>query len=167
MVYLEHPFAPIFNEKSKVLILGSFPSVASRKQNFYYAHPQNRFWKIMAHLTRTDPIPTDIEGKRSMLLVHKIALWDVIQSCNIKGSSDNHISNVTSVNLFFLLESALIKHIFTNGHKAYQLYNQYLSQNIRCPVSKLPSTSPANATYGLEKLIHHWNIIKSFTIASQ
>ncbi|MDR2372277.1 MAG: DNA-deoxyinosine glycosylase [Puniceicoccales bacterium] len=160
MVHLEHPFEPIFNEKSEILILGSFPSVVSRKQNFYYAHPQNRFWKIIIHLTKTDPIPNGIEGKKSMLLAHKIALWDVIQSCNIEGSKDNYISNVIPVNLFPLLENAPLRHIFTNGHRAYQLYNQYLSPNIRLPVSRLPSTSPANATYSLEKLIYCWDIIK-------
>ncbi|MDR0741021.1 MAG: DNA-deoxyinosine glycosylase [Puniceicoccales bacterium] len=162
MVHLEHPFEPIFNEKSEVLILGSFPSVASRKQNFYYAHPQNRFWKIIAHLTKIDPIPTDIEGKKFILLAHKIALWDVIQSCNIENSNDNRITNVTPANLFSLLKNAPIRHIFTNGHKAYQLYNKYLSLNIFYPVSKLPSTSPANAIYDFEKLIHCWGIIKQY-----
>ncbi|MDR2812258.1 MAG: DNA-deoxyinosine glycosylase, partial [Puniceicoccales bacterium] len=152
--------APIFDRKSAVLILGSFPSAASREQNFYYAHPQNRFWKIIAHLTKIEKFPDGIGGKKQMLLDHKMALWDVVQSCNVEGSSDNRITHVTPVNLFFLLESAPIGHIFTNGHRAFQLYNQYFSKNVSLPVSKLPSTSPANATCSFERLIHHWSMMK-------
>jgi hypoxanthine-DNA glycosylase len=109
-----------------------------------------------------NPIPTDIEGKKSMLFAHKIALWDVIQSCNIEGSNDNRISNVTPVDLFSLLENVPVRHVFTNGDKAYQLYNKYLSPDICLPVIKLPSTSPANAIYGFERLIHYWNVIKQY-----
>ncbi|MDR1906961.1 MAG: DNA-deoxyinosine glycosylase [Puniceicoccales bacterium] len=162
MFHLAHPFAPIFDEKSSVLILGTFPSVASREQNFYYAHPQNRFWKIIARLTQTEVFPDRIDGKKQMLLENKIALWDVIQSCDIEGSSDHRIANVTPVDLSFLLKNSNVQRIFTNGDKAYKLYQKYLSQNIPIEVSKLPSTSPANAAYGLEKLIHHWNIIGQY-----
>jgi hypoxanthine-DNA glycosylase len=161
MIHCVHPFEPIFNEKSVILILGSFPSIASREQKFYYAHPQNRFWKIIAHLTQTDPIPRDIEGKKSMLLAHKIALWDVIQSCDIEGSSDNNINHVVPVDLLPVLKNFNPKHIFTNGNKAHKLYEQYFS-NVPIAVSKLPSTSAANAIYGFEKLIHRWEAIKQY-----
>jgi hypoxanthine-DNA glycosylase len=161
MAHFEHPFEPIFNKESAILILGSFPSAASRKQNFYYAHPQNRFWKIMACLTGTDPIPTDIDGKKFMLLSHKIALWDVAQNCNIEGSSDAHISHVIPVDLSFVLENAPIGHIFVNGRKAYQLYEKYFMKCFSINVTVLPSTSPANAVYNFTKLMDRWSVIKS------
>jgi hypoxanthine-DNA glycosylase len=161
MVHLEHPFLPVFDEKSVIFILGSFPSVASRIQNFYYAHPQNRFWKIISYLTKTDPIPSDSEGKKSMLLTHKIALWDVIQSCDIEGSNDNNISNVVPVDLSLILKNFNPKHIFINGNKAYKLYNQYFA-HIPIATSKFPSTSSANATYDLKKLIHYWDAIRQY-----
>jgi G:T/U-mismatch repair DNA glycosylase len=107
----------------------------------------------MVHLTKKNPIPTDIEGKKSMLLVHKIAIWDVIQSCNMEGSSDNCITDVIPDNLFPRLESVSSKHILTNGYRTYQLYNQYFSQPIRLPVNKVPSTRSANATDGFQKSI--------------
>jgi hypoxanthine-DNA glycosylase len=160
MAHFEHPFAPIFNKKSTILILGTFPSVASRKQEFYYAHPQNRFWKIIASLTKTDPVPFDIDRKKQMLLINKIALWDVVRSCDIEGSDDSRIGNVTPADLPFLLENATsIKHIFTNGRRARQLYGKYFTKNLSINVTALPSTSPANAAYCFEKLLHSWEIM--------
>jgi hypoxanthine-DNA glycosylase len=161
MVRYEHPFLPVFDEKSVILILGSFPSVVSRKQNFYYAHPQNRFWKIISYLTETNPIPPDSEGKKFMLFTHKIALWDVIQSCDIEGSNDHNITNIILVDLSLILRNFNLKHIFINGSRAYELYNQYFF-NISIAVSKLPSTSSANASYDFKRLIHYWNGIKQY-----
>ncbi|MDR2812256.1 MAG: uracil-DNA glycosylase family protein [Puniceicoccales bacterium] len=142
MTHFKYPFATIFNEKSEILILRSFSSVASREQNFYYAYPQNRFWKIIAHLTKTNLISTDVEGKKFMLLSHKITLMDVIQSCNIEESSDNRITHVRPVNLSSLPGNASLNHIFINEHKAFQLYSQYLSQNVSLPVDKLHRLVP-------------------------
>jgi hypoxanthine-DNA glycosylase len=159
MAHFEHPFIPIFNKESTILILGTFPSVASRKQKFYYAHPQNRFWKIIARLTKTEPVPSDIDRKKQMLLGNKIALWDVVRSCDIEGSDDSHIGNVTPADLPFLLENTNIKHIFTNGRRAYQLYNKYFAKNLSINAAALPSTSPANAIYSFEKLLHSWEIM--------
>ncbi|MDR3317553.1 MAG: DNA-deoxyinosine glycosylase [Puniceicoccales bacterium] len=159
MPHFEHPFVPIFDKQSQALILGTFPSVISRKEKFYYAHLQNRFWKIMAHLTKTEPFPHTIDEKILMLFRNKIALWDIIQSCDILGSSDNSITNVTPVNLSLILKNANIKYIFANGTKAYELYKRYFSKHIVIDVKNLPSTSPANAHYNFEKLIAKWSII--------
>ncbi|MDR0417875.1 MAG: DNA-deoxyinosine glycosylase [Puniceicoccales bacterium] len=159
MAHFKHPFEPIFSKESTILILGSFPSVASRERNFYYAHPQNRFWKIIAHLTQTDPIPTHIDEKKFMLLSHKIALWDVIQSCNIEGSSDSRIRHVIPVDLSSILKNVPISNIFTNGRRAYQLYRKYFSKYFPINVTILPSTSPANAIYNFKKLMDRWSVI--------
>jgi hypoxanthine-DNA glycosylase len=152
---LQHPFAPVFDQYSKVLILGSFPSVKSREYGFYYGHLQNRFWKIMAYLTKTDPMPVDIEGKRQMLLRNGVALWDVVAICDIVGSSDSRMTNVMPTDLSIILKNSPIRQIFANGNKAYELYRRYRDNNIH----KLPSTSPANAVYDLEKLMKKWSVI--------
>ncbi|MDR1434825.1 MAG: DNA-deoxyinosine glycosylase [Puniceicoccales bacterium] len=159
MAHFEHPFDPVFNEKSEILILGTFPSSVSRERAFFYAHPQNRFWKIMAYFTKTRLFLNSIDEKKSMLLENKIALWDAIKSCDIEGSSDSRIANVVPVDLSPILENAPIKHIFTNGAKAHGLYGKYFSQSISLPATKLPSTSPANASYKFERLLTHWNAI--------
>jgi hypoxanthine-DNA glycosylase len=159
MTILTHPFAPIFDKKSKILILGSFPSNTSREQNFYYAHPRNRFWKIIAHLTKTENFPDSVDEKKQMLLENKIALWDIVKSCNIEGSEDNRIRNPTPVDLFFLLENAPIKHIFTNGRKTYQLFYYFFAKHLAIDVKVLPSTSPANAACNFTKLAKQWRII--------
>jgi hypoxanthine-DNA glycosylase len=159
IAHFEHPFDPIFNEKSEILILGTFPSLVSREQAFFYAHPQNRFWKIMAYLTKVHHFPDHIDGKKFMLLENKIALWDVIKSCDIEGSSDSRITNFVPVDLSPILKGAPIGHIFTNGDKAYKLYNKYFSKSIALPATKLPSTSSANASYQFERLVAHWNAI--------
>jgi hypoxanthine-DNA glycosylase len=152
---LQHPFAPVFDRYSKVLILGSFPSVKSREYGFYYGHPQNRFWRIMAYLTKTDPMPVDIEGRRQMLLQNGIALWDVVATCDIVGSSGSHMTNVMPTDLSIILKNSPIRQIFANGDKAYKLYRRYRDNNIH----KLPSTSPANATYSFEKLVREWRMV--------
>lgn len=155
-----HTFDPVFNKESRVLILGSFPSVKSREIAFYYGNPQNRFWKVLEAIYNEE-ISNDIEDKKSFLLKHQIALWDVIESCEIKGSSDSSIKDVIPNDLNKILKEAEIKKIYVNGNKAYDLYMQYCYKDYNREVVKLPSTSPANATYSLEKLIEIWQVIKT------
>lgn len=154
-------FPPIYNKESKILILGSFPSVKSREAAFYYSHPQNRFWKVIAALTG-EQIPSTIPEKKQLLLEHGIAIYDVIESCDIKGSSDSSITNVVPSNLSFVLEEAPIKHIYANGNKAFELFQKYNTSNIPNQIIKLPSTSPANAAFSLERLVNEWSVIKPF-----
>ncbi|MEE0775732.1 MAG: DNA-deoxyinosine glycosylase [Bacillota bacterium] len=158
---IQHPFAPIYDKHSKILILGTFPSVKSREVSFYYGHPQNRFWKVLSQLTG-ETLPQSIEEKRAFLLRHGIALWDVLASCEIKGSSDSSIRYPIPNDLSLLLEQANIQKIFTNGKKAQQLYEKYLEPNTNIKAHCLPSTSPANRKYHLEDLLREWKIITDF-----
>jgi hypoxanthine-DNA glycosylase len=141
--------------------LGTFPSVKSREYGFYYGHPQNRFWKVIARITQTDPFPETITAKKQMLLTHRIALGDVLQSCDIEGSSDDSIKNTVPANLFEILNNSNVDCIYANGEKAYQLVVKYFSKNIGQKIFKLPSTSSANAKYSLEKLILEWKTIST------
>ncbi|MBC3899206.1 DNA-deoxyinosine glycosylase [Acetobacterium malicum] len=150
-----HTFEPVYDEKSKILILGTFPSVKSRASGFYYQHPQNRFWKVISALAGW-PTPGTIEEQKTMLLENHIAVWDVIYSCDINGSSDSSIKNVVSNDIRALLNKSAIKTIYANGGKAYELYNRYCYQETNKEIIKLPSTSPANASCSLEKLVAHW-----------
>jgi len=150
-----HPFDPIYDETSKVLILGSFPSVKSREQAFFYGHPQNRFWKVIASVTG-EPVPMTIEDKRSLLLRHGIAVWDVIASCEIVGSSDSSIRNVQVNDLTRIIEAAPDIRVFANGTKSYELYYRYTKAQTGKEITKLPSTSPANASWSLERLCEAW-----------
>lgn len=152
-----HTINPIFNSESKVLILGSFPSVKSRKENFYYAHPQNRFWKIMECLFNEN-----INDKRQFLLDKKIALWDTIKECTIEGSSDSSIKDVIPNNINYILRYANIKCIFTIGNKSYELYNKYIYSTTNIKALKLSSPSPANAKMSLEKLVNEYKIILEY-----
>lgn len=154
-----HNIPPIYNSDSQILILGSFPSVKSREAKFFYHHPQNRFWKVLASLYDSKPLLT-IEEKKTFLLSHHIALWDVIHSCDIQGSSDSSIQNVQVNDLDTLLKQTKIKHIYTNGKKAHQLYMKYCYPTTQRKDHCLPSTSPANATYSLERLLTQWQKIK-------
>lgn len=156
---LQHPFPPLYDENSKILILGSFPSVKSREQNFFYGHPQNRFWKVVAKVLEKE-IPTTIEEKRAFLLSSNIALWDVIASCEITGSSDSSIKNVVANDLTEILETANIKKIFVNGKTAEKYYNRYIKNRIGRDAVCLPSTSPANAMWNVESLVGEWEKIK-------
>lgn len=155
-----HEFAPVFNKDSKILILGTFPSVKSREQQFYYGHPQNRFWKVLSHITK-EPIPTTIEEKKQLLQKHGIAVWDVIQSCEIIGSSDSSIRNVVPADIPWLLQQCPIAAIFGNGSKACELFEKYSAPALKgfanvCQIQKLPSTSPANASWNLQRLCDCW-----------
>ena len=153
--YEEHTFMPVYNKDSKILILGSFPSVKSREAGFYYHHPQNRFWKVIAGLTE-ESIPETIEEKKKILLQHNIAIWDVIKSCEITGSSDSSIKEVVPADIESILQKSQIEKIYANGGKAYQLYMKYIFPNTKRDIIKLPSTSPANASYSLERLLEIW-----------
>lgn len=153
-MFVTHTFEPIYNKESKILILGTFPSVKSREGEFYYHHPQNRFWKVIAGITNC-PEPQSIAEKKILLLHHGIAIWDVIKSCEIEGSSDSSIRNVVSNDLNRVLQYNSIDKIYANGNKAYQLYNRYC-KDIHKEIEKLPSTSPANAAYSLDRLILCW-----------
>lgn len=156
-----HTFEPIFDKNSKILVLGSFPSVKSRENNFYYAHPQNRFWRVVASVYSC-PVPKTVEEKKNMLLSNKIAVWDVIKSCEITGSADSTIKSVIPNDLSEILSVADIKKIYANGKTAQSLYNKYIKKNTGVDIISLPSTSPANAAYSLEKLIKEWKIINEY-----
>jgi hypoxanthine-DNA glycosylase len=155
---IKHPIEPVYNASSRVLILGSFPSVKSREQKFFYGHKQNRFWKVLAQLIGTET-PGTIEEKRDFLLRNHIAVWDVIASCTIEGSSDSSIRDVVPNDLTRILEAARIQKIFVNGGKAAELYKRYIYPQNGVEAIKLPSTSPANAAFSLDRLIREWKIV--------
>ena len=158
---VRHTFEPIFDEDSKILILGSFPSVKSRENNFYYGHPQNRFWKVLARVLEVE-VPQSVEKKREFLLKHKIAIWDVIESCSIIGSSDTSIKNVIVNDFIKVLEHSSIERIYVNGGKAYELYHKYAEKQTGKIAVKLPSTSPANAAWSVERLCEVWGQILEY-----
>ena len=157
--HIVHSFEPVYDKDSEILILGTLPSVKSRENNFYYGHKQNRFWKVLATLLK-EPVPDTIEEKKAMLLAHRIALWDVIQSCEIEGSSDASIRDVVPNDLTRILNTADIRAIYTNGGKAHELYGKYIEPVNKIAAQKLPSTSPANAGYSLERLLAAWSVIR-------
>lgn len=156
---VHHTFEPIYNEQSRILILGSFPSVKSREYGFYYGHPRNRFWKVIAAVFECN-VPETLHEKKQMLFQNEIALWDVIESCDIIGSSDNTIKNVQPANISRILESGNIQKIIANGKVAKRLYDKYMKEKTGIEILELPSTSPANAIYSLERLIDTWTVIK-------
>lgn len=170
--HITHGFDPVFDERSRVLVLGSFPSVLSRENAFYYGNPQNRFWRVIAACVGA-PVPPNegddlpggisaslaasIEAKRELLLGNGIALWDVIESCDIKGSSDASIKNVVPARIERIVGSAHIGAVFCNGGTAGRLYRRYLQDRTGIPAVVLPSTSPANASWSLERLVERWS----------
>ena len=153
-----HTIAPVYNEESRILILGSFPSVKSREEGFFYGHPQNRFWKVLARVFQTE-VPATIPEKKTFLLEHRVAVWDVIGQCEITGSSDSSIRNVIPNPIQKILEETQIKRIFVNGKKAEELYNRYIYPVTKRNVVCLPSTSPANASWNFEKLAEAWKVL--------
>lgn len=155
-----HTIQPVYNSKSKVLILGSFPSVKSREQQFFYGHPQNRFWRVLSGVLEC-PLPRDIPEKKAMLLEHGVAVWDVIESCSIEGSSDASIRDVVPNDISRILDAADIQSVFANGAKSFELYRKYIYPQTKRKIIKLPSTSPANASYSLERLIEAWSVIQN------
>lgn len=153
-----HPIPPVFDKSSRVLILGSFPSVKSREAAFFYGHPQNRFWRVLSNLFG-EPAGETPEEKTAFLLRHHLALWDVIQSCEITGSADSSIKHAVPNDLTAILQTAPIKQIFTNGKTADRLYRRYLLKATGKDALCLPSTSPANAQWSLEKLLDAWQVV--------
>ena len=156
--HITHPFAPVFDFNSEILILGSLPSVKSRENAFYYGHPQNRFWRVMAALYH-ETVPESVEEKKRLLLNNHIALWDVIHSCDIRGSSDSSIRNAVPTDLQSILENSKVRKIFANGKTAAALYRKYQFRKTGIEIVTLPSTSPANAAWTLERLCEAWKII--------
>ncbi len=159
---INHPIKPVFDENSRVLILGSFPSVKSREQMFFYGHPKNRFWQVLSAVFERE-VPVTVDEKRKFLLENKAAVWDVIASCDIVGSSDSSIKDVVPNDMGEILSSADIKAIFVNGKTAEKYYNKYIKDKIGREAICLHSTSPANAAWSKEKLIREWSIIKKYT----
>ena len=157
--HISHTFDPVYNEESQILILGSFPSVKSRENNFYYGHPQNRFWKVLAAVFDVE-VPQTIDEKKEFLLGHHIAIWDVIESCSILGSSDISIKDVVVNDFSKILKTTKIETIYVNGAKAYELYHKYAEKQTGIKAVKLPSTSPANAAWNVERLVGTWFQIK-------
>ena len=156
---VNHPFGPLYDRNSRILILGSFPSVKSREQNFFYGHPQNRFWKVIAALYGQEQ-PKTIPEKKELILSHGLALWDSIASCVITGSSDASIRDVRANDLRIILDNSRIERICCNGRKSHEMYQKYIQNEIGREAICLPSTSPANAQFSLEKLISAWSVLK-------
>ena len=150
--HIQRQFGPVYDENSKILILGSFPSVKSREVNFFYGHPQNRFWPLMARVLGC-AVPQSIEEKKAMLLANGVALWDVLDSCDIAGSSDSSIRNAVPVDIALILRAADIRRIYCNGTAAYELFMKHLAPVCGMTPVKLPSTSPANAAWSVERLL--------------
>ncbi len=155
--HITHGFPPVYEENSRILILGSLPSVKSREQQFYYGHPQNRFWKVLAAVT-DDELPQTTEEKRAFLLKHRIALYDAIYECDIAGSSDSSIRNIVPTDLKPILSAAHIAAIFTNGGTASRVYKKYHLPVTGIEAVPLPSTSPANAAWSLNRLMTEWSL---------
>lgn len=159
MEHITHPIPPLYDAESRILILGSFPSVKSREAAFFYGHPHNRFWRVLAAALDC-PVPQSVPEKAAMLHAHHIALWDVIASCDIEGSSDSSIQNVVPNDLTPIFAAAGIQAVFCNGAAAYQLYCRFQEPRLGLTATKLPSTSPANAAFSLERLIEAWRVIR-------
>ena len=183
--FLVHPIPPLYDETSRILILGSFPSPKSREAQFFYGHPQNRFWKVMARVLdwrwkeSSTPkgsisagsipaadtpvfVPSTVEEKRAMLLSNHIALWDTIASCEITGASDSSITNVTPNDLSPILETAKIRAVFCNGAASHKLYMKYIFPVTGREAMKLPSTSPANAAWSVDRLAAAWQVVAEY-----
>lgn len=161
--HITHPFPPLYDADSEILILGSLPSVKSREQMFFYGHPQNRFWKVISAVLQEET-PTTIEEKRKMLLAHHVALWDTIYSCDIIGSSDSSIKNVVPTELGTIVKESKIHHIYCNGRTSGKYFEKYQQKTLGMTAEVLPSTSPANAAFGLEKLIGIWTEVLSHSL---
>ena len=155
-----HPIPPLFDAASRTLILGSFPSVKSREARFFYGHPQNRFWRLIALLYGEEE-PQTIEEKKRLILSHHLALWDTIHSCTVTGSSDSSIKDVAPNDLSVILQHSRVDRIFCNGATSHKLYQKYIYPQNGIAAQKLPSTSPANAAWSLERLAEAWRVIRN------
>ena len=156
--HIVHPFPPLFDENSEILILGSLPSVKSREQMFFYGHPQNRFWPLMAMLL-DEPLPRSVEEKKQLVLKHHIALWDTIYSCDIIGSGDSSIKNAVPTDLVPIVQGSKIRKIFCNGQTSWKYYHRFQEKKLGIAAAALPSTSPANAAWSAERLLQAWKEI--------
>lgn len=152
-----HTLEPIYDKNSKILILGSFPSIKSREKMMYYSHPQNRFWRVLSIL-----FDEEITDKKEFVLRHNIALWDVIESCEIEGSSDSSIKDIKVNDIKWLVNKTNVIHIFVLGRKAMDLYNKYVLPNMEMDATLLSSTSPANATRSLDMLVNEFSVILEY-----
>lgn len=153
--HIVHPFPPLYNSESRILILGSLPSVKSREQMFFYGHPQNRFWKMISGVFE-EAVPQTIEEKKAFMLKHNIAMWDTIYSCDIIGSSDSSIKNVVPTDLKSIIDNSKIEKVICNGKTSGKYYEKYQMKYLGIKPDILPSTSPANAAYSLGKLVEIW-----------
>ncbi len=156
-----HNISPVYDNNSKILILGSFPSVKSREAQFFYGHPRNRFWQVLSEIL-CEETPISVKDKKAFLLNNHIAVWDVIASCDIEGSSDSSIKNVKANDISLILGSAEIKAVFCNGATSFKFYQKYLEKGVDREAIKLPSTSPANAAFNMDKLINEWKIVLDY-----
>ncbi len=157
--HIVHPFGPLYNSESRVLILGSLPSVKSREANFFYGHPRNRYWPLIAKLF-DEPVPETIEEKKALVLKHHIAMWDAIYACDIKGSSDSSIKNVEPTDLGQIIANSKVTHVFCNGKTSWKYYHKYQEKELGIKAVALPSTSPANAAWQLDRLMTEWKVVK-------
>jgi hypoxanthine-DNA glycosylase len=157
-LHVVHPFEPVFDSRSRILVLGSLPSVLSRENRFYYGHPQNRFWRVLAAVF-AEPTPETIDDKTAMLLRNGVALWDAVAECDIVGSSDASIRNVRPTDLARIFDACRIEAVFANGRTAAKYYDRYQKPLYGRPITALPSTSPANAAWSLERLCDAWSVL--------
>ena len=153
-----HPINPVYDSNSQILILGSFPSVKSREEGFFYGNRQNRFWRVLSALL-DQPVPESIKEKKALLLRHGIAVWDVIGECTIEGSDDASIEEAMPNGIKALIDNSSVKAVFTNGKTASKLYRKLVFPTTGIMDTSLPSTSPRNASWTLEKLIGRWECI--------
>jgi len=157
---ITHPFPPLYHHLSETLILGSFPSVKSRETMFFYGHPQNRFWKVLSIIFQEE-FPVTMEDKKKLVLNNKLALWDSIHSCTITGSSDSSVKDVVPNDISGIIKNSKINRIFCNGTLSYKMYMKFIFPELGIKAIRLPSTSPANAAYSLERLVLEWKMIRT------
>ena len=157
-----HAFKPVYDCNSRYLILGTMPSPQSVKHGFYYSHPQNRFWPLLAAIF-SEALPRTPEEKAALVLRHNIALWDVLASCEINGASDASIRKPVPNDFSIIFKTAHIERIFTTGKTAYSLFQKLVAPSLGIDATYLPSTSPANqALFPWKKLLETWRSILGF-----
>lgn len=159
--FVKHGISPVIDKDSRILIVGTMPSPKSREAQFYYAHPRNRFWKVISAVLGS-AVPSSVAEKRELLLMSHIALWDVISECEIENASDSSIKNVKPNDIRSLIDGSAVSAVFTNGTKSYELYKRYAEKETGIEAVMLPSTSPANAAYSLDELIKCYSVIKQY-----
>lgn len=158
--HLHHGIEPVFDERSRVLMLGTFPSPKSREAGFFYGHPQNRMWRVLTAVLGEHEVPQTADERRAFLLRNRIAMWDTIASCNIEGASDASIRDVVPNDLSHVLKAAPIEAVFTTGAKATQLYRRYQEPVTGITAHRLPSTSAANASWSFEHLVEAYAAVR-------